>query len=93
MQYNAHGLGFRSSIHHTRVVPGLCKGFAVPPELTAAARTQARGVLLFPGFTSLPHISKAMGLFPTPPGITVLLASFLGWFLAETRRLQSYHCV
>ena len=93
MQYSAHGLGFPSSIHHTRVVPGLCKGFAAQPKLTAAARTQAQGVLLFPGFNSLPHISKAVGLFLTPPGMMVLLASFLGWFLAETRRLQSYHCV
>jgi len=50
-------------------------------------------VLLFPGLNFLPQISKAVGLFLTSPGITVLLASFLGWFLTETRRLQSYHWV
>ena len=93
MQYNAHGSGFPSSILRTRVVPGLCKGFAVQPKLTVAAHPQAQGVLLFPGLNFLPQISKAVGLFLTSPGITVLLASFLGWFLTETRRLQSYHWV
>lgn len=91
-QYNARGSGFPSSIHRTRVVPGFCKGFAVQPKLTAVICTQAQGMLLFPGFNFLPHISKAVGLILTL-GITVLLASFLGWFLAETRRLQSYYCV
>lgn len=76
-----------------QVCAWLCKGFAVQPKLTTVAHTQAEGMLLFPGFDSLTHISKAVGLFLTPPGTMVLLASVLGWFLKGTRRWQSCQCV
>lgn len=38
------------------------------------------------------HTSKAVELILTPSGIMVLLNSFLGWLLKESRGLQSYRC-
>lgn len=70
------------------LTPGLCLGFA-PQQGTHPGSS----MWLSPGFHTPPHVSKTVGPFLTPPGITLLLTSFLAWFLPETGPLQSYHCI